>query len=257
MKVVTWNVNSLKARNDYVQLYLDTHQPDVLCIQELKLATDKVPVEIFTSRGYEVAVFGQKQWNGVMIASKFPISNVHKGLEKGDAGQARLIACTIKGVHFVNLYCPQGQSEESEKFIYKKLFYDCLIEWVAETYDPSDSVLLLGDFNIAPEACDVYDVQVFKNVPTYHPEEHARWSKLIEWGLEDVGRPYIPNGMYTFWDYRAGRFQRNQGMRIDHFLGTVRVKQKVVSAIVNRDFRKKKNGLKASDHAPVELLLSI
>jgi exodeoxyribonuclease-3 len=168
-----------------------------------------------------------------------------------------MIACTIKGIHFVNLYCPQGQSAESEKFIYKKSFYDCLIEWVAETYDPSDELLLLGDFNIAPEECDVYDLQVFQNVPTYHPEEHARWNRLVEWGLEDVGRPYIENGMYTFWDYRAGRFQRNQGMRIDHFLGTVRVKQRVVSASVNRDFRKKKNGLKASDHAPVELLLSI
>ena len=114
----------------------------------------------------------------------------------------------------------------------------------------------MGDFNIAPDACDVYDLKVFENVPTYHPEEHVRWKQLLEWGLIDVGRPFLPKGTYTFWDYRAGRFQRNQGMRIDHFLATKSLSEKVTSVSVNRDFRKKKDGLKASDHAPVEMIVT-
>ena len=257
MKITTWNVNSIKARQEYVALYIDEHQPDVLCLQELKMPTESVPVELFESRGYNVAVFGQKQWNGVLIASKRPIDNVHKGLDEADEGQSRLIACTTFGVSLINLYCPQGQSADSPKFAYKKNFYDRLIEWIAETYSSEDSLIVTGDFNIAPDPADVYDVQVFAGVPTYHPEEHARWRRLLDWGLQDIGRPYLPEGTYTFWDYRAGRFQRNQGMRIDHFLGTTAVQKQVESACVVRDFRKKKAGLKASDHAPVELIMSI
>ena len=138
---------------------------------------------------------------------------------------------------------------------YKKRFYDKLIDWVSDVYQPAANLIITGDFNIAPEACDVFDVDRFENVPTYHPEEHKRWTRLLEWGLEDIGRDHIPQGMYTFWDYRAGSFQRNLGMRIDHFLGTKTMKQRTVSAQVIRDFRKKKDGLKASDHAPVELVL--
>jgi exodeoxyribonuclease III len=255
MKIVTWNVNSIKARQEYVSLYLDHHQPDVLCVQELKMATEKVPVELFTSRGYQVAIHGQTQWNGVLIASKDSIDEVQMGLENGDEGQSRLIACETFGYKIVNLYCPQGQSEDSPKFVYKKKFYDRLIEWIEQSYTPEDRLIVTGDFNIAPQECDVWDVAVFQNVPTYHPEEHDRWKRLLSWGLEDVGRPYIQEGMFSFWDYRAGRFQRNQGMRIDHFLGTKIVQERVISCSVTRDFRKKKNGLKASDHAPVELII--
>lgn len=255
MKLVTWNVNSIKARREYVELYLDEHDPDVLCVQELKMPTEKVPLELFQSRGYEVEVFGQPRWNGVLIASKAPISSVHRGLPSVDQGQSRLIACETMGLKIVNLYCPQGQSEDSPKFIYKKQFYDRLIEWVSETYSKDDSLILTGDFNIAPRAIDVYDVNKFINVPTYHPEELTRWQQLLDWGLIDLGEKYIPEGAFTFWDYRGGSFQRNMGMRIDHFLGTHCMVQRVASAQVIRDFRKKKNGLTTSDHAPVELVL--
>ncbi|MDP6942754.1 MAG: exodeoxyribonuclease III, partial [Myxococcota bacterium] len=113
MKICTWNVNSLKARQEYVSLFLDEVAPDVLCIQELKLETDKVPREMFESRGYDLAIHGQKQWNGVLIASKSPLEDVHTGLPLGDMGQSRLVAATTGGLRFVNLYCPQGQAADS------------------------------------------------------------------------------------------------------------------------------------------------
>ena len=130
MKIVTWNINGVKARRPYLELFLDNHQPDVLCIQELKSMTDKVPTEIFTDRGYEVAVFGQKSWNGVMIASKLPMTDVVMGLpDNGHEDQSRAIAATIDGIRLINLYCPQGQAAESEAFQFKKRFYDRLQSW--------------------------------------------------------------------------------------------------------------------------------
>lgn len=255
MKVVTWNVNSIKARQEYVSLYLDEHQPDVFCVQELKGPAEKIPMALFEERGYKVEIFGQARWNGVLIASKGDIINVERGLPAVDEGQARLIACETMGLKLVNLYCPQGSSADSPKFVYKKRFYDRLIEWVEERYKIDDSLILTGDFNIAPEACDLYDVNKFINVPTYHPEELERWDKLLAWGLVDLGREYLAKGDFSFWDYRFGAFQRNMGMRIDHFLGTQSMVERVVSAQVIRDFRKKKNGLTPSDHAPVELTL--
>ena len=255
MKIVTWNVNSIKARRDYVALYLDQHMPDIFCIQELKMPTERVPLELFHERGYAVEVFGQPRWNGVLIASKSPISAVHRGLPSVDQGQSRLIACETMGLKLVNLYCPQGSTADSPKFIYKKQFYDRLITWIAETYSTEDELIVTGDFNIAPEPVDVYDIHKFTNVPTHHPEELIRWKKLLDWGLVDLGREHIARGEYTFWDYRAGSFQRNLGMRIDHFLGTHQLMDRVENAQIVRDFRKKKNGMTASDHAPVELIL--
>jgi exodeoxyribonuclease-3 len=256
MKIVSWNINGIKARQPYLELFLDTHLPDVLCIQELKSETDKVPAEIFTSRGYEVAIHGQKSWNGVMIASKYPISDVVMGLpDNGHEDESRLIAATIEGRTIVNLYCPQGQTADSEKFAFKKRFYDRLIQWVSDTFSTSDSLILTGDFNIAPYPEDVYDPTFWEGRPTRHPEELERWSRLLEWGLTDVGESHIGKGTYSFWDYRGMAFRFNNGLRIDHFLGTESIADQVDSAAVIRDFRRKKDGLKASDHAPVELLL--
>lgn len=255
LKLTTWNVNSIKARREYVALYLDEHRPDIFCVQELKMPTEKVPLDLFQERGYQVEIFGQPRWNGVLIASKGNITAVHKGLPSVDQGQSRLIACETMGLKLVNLYCPQGSSADSPKFVYKKQFYDRLIQWVAESYSNDDDLIVTGDFNIAPEAVDLYDVNKFTNVPTYHPEELIRWKQLLDWGLVDLGREHIPRGDYTFWDYRAGSFQRNLGLRIDHFLGTPHMIAKVKSVNVILDFRKKKNGLTPSDHAPVELVL--
>lgn len=256
MKIVTWNINGVKARRPYLELFLDAHQPDVLCIQELKSPTEKVPTEVFTERGYEIAVFGQKSWNGVMIASKLPMSDVAMGLpDNGHEEQSRAIAATIDGIRIINLYCPQGQSADSEAFAFKKRFYDRLYTWIDSTSSPDQELIVTGDFNIAPHPIDLYDVKVFENVPTHHPEELSRWAKQLDWGLSDLSEGHLEPGTYTFWDYRRGAFQRNMGMRIDHFIGTETMKGRTETVSVIRDFRKKKDGLTASDHAPVQLTL--
>lgn len=259
MQIMTWNVNSLKAREKFVFDYLDEVQPDVVCMQELKLEEEAVPKELFDERGYKVAIHGQRQWNGVLIASKTPIRNVTSGLPDGDEGQARLIACEIDDskttLKLVNLYCPQGQSEDSPKFQYKLRFYQVLRKWISDHYESGDNLLIVGDLNIAPLKTDVWDVGEFRNVPTYHPLEHKEWNQLLSLGLEDVVQPHIEPGQFSFWDYRGARFRLNQGMRIDHALATKSVAGWVIGAKIDRDARKKRKGYAASDHAPVTVTL--
>ena len=261
MKLISWNVNSLNAREELVGMFLDAEQPDVLCIQELKLPDERVPQEIFTERGYHVALHGQPRWNGVLVASKTPISAVHTGLP-GNAheDQARVIAVETAGLKLVNLYCPQGQAEDSPKFAYKLRFFDALIAWLGETYTPDEPLVVTGDINIAPEARDIYAPAKFAGVPSFHPEEHARWAQLIGWGLQDAMVEHLEPNTYSFWDYRRAAFRYNNGMRIDHFLVTPPVMEKLVSAKVHRFWRKKKTlddgrKLTASDHAPVEITI--
>jgi DNA polymerase I len=255
MQLVTWNVNSLKAREAFVFDYLDENEPDVVCLQELKLEESAVPKELFEQRGYHVAIHGQRQWNGVLIASKEPISNVVTGLPDGDEGQSRLIACEIAGLKLVNLYCPQGQAEDSPKFQYKLRFFQALRKWIADNYSPKDKLLIVGDLNIAPLRTDVWDIGKFKNVPTYHPLEHEEWKQLLAFGLEDVIHPHIEPGQFSFWDYRGARFRQNQGMRIDHMLATKSAAAWVTDASIDREARKKRNGNPPSDHAPVSVTL--
>lgn len=256
MRIVTWNVNSLNARRELVERYLDEEAPDVLCVQELKLDTDAVPTEVFSDRGYHVAVHGQPQWNGVLIASKTPLDDVHVGLPAGDQGQSRVIAATVDGVRVVNLYCPQGGSADSDKFPYKLSFYDALIDWIAKAHTPDQPLVVTGDLNIAPDPDDVWDVEEFVNVPTYHPLEHERWQRLVAWGLRDAVKERLPDNpkeRFSFWDYRGMAFRLNHGMRIDHFLVTAPVEPRVTAAGIQRDWRKKRDGLTPSDHAPVFL----
>ncbi|MCB9506510.1 MAG: exodeoxyribonuclease III [Myxococcales bacterium] len=253
MRVVTWNVNSLNARGALVERYLDAERPDVLCIQELKLDTDAVPRELFEARGYEVAIFGQPQWNGVMIASLRGLADVERGLPAADEGQSRLIAATVDGVRIVNLYCPQGGAADSPKFPYKLRFYDALIEYV-RGLDLAQPTLVVGDLNVAPAAADVWDPAALVDVPSFHPLEHERWGALIEAGLVDVVEPRLPDDpkeRFTFWDYRGMAFRFNQGMRIDHILASAAAAERVVAAAPQRTWRKKQGDQTPSDHAPV------
>jgi len=254
MRIVTWNINSLSARKDFAARFLDEEQPDIIGLQELKLETDKVPRELFTSRGYEVAVFGQKSWNGVLIAAKLPISDVHTGLPAGDAGESRLIAATVGGMRIVNVYCPQGQSVTSEKFPYKLGFYDALGDYITAS-DPGLPLIVMGDLNVAPEAEDIYDPVGLAGVPSFHPLEHEKLKRLMSWGLIDVVKPHITPGTFSFWDYRAGDFHKGKGLRIDHIFATKSVADRVERAQIQRDWRKKKDALAPSDHAPVSVWL--
>jgi exodeoxyribonuclease-3 len=255
MKIVTWNVNSLRARAELVTLFLDEEAPDVLCLQELKMETDTVPVEIFAERGYAVEAHGQKSWNGVLVAAREEISGVKRGLPDADEGEARLIAVEIGGLALVNLYCPQGQSVDSPKFPYKLGFFDGLIDWLGTRVAGSSPLVVLGDFNIAPNPEDVWSVEAMDGIPTYHPEEHRRWARLLDLGLIDVVESRVEAGTFSFWDYRGGAFRFNRGMRIDHILATEPVLPRVQDAWVARDWRKKRQGLTPSDHAPVVLEL--
>jgi exodeoxyribonuclease III len=255
LKIATWNVNSLKARADFVSLYLDAEAPDVLCLQELKLPEDKVPREMFESRGYHLAIHGQPQWNGVLIASRTPIEEVHCGLPVGDEGQSRLVAATTAGIRFVNLYCPQGQSVDSPKFAYKLGFFRALNAWLREDCDPAAGLVVLGDINIAPTTDDIWDAEKWAGTPSFHPDEHELYGQLLDFGLSDAVAPHIEPGTYSFWDYRAGKFRFNQGMRIDHILVSASLRGRVSGAVIQRPWRKKKEGLTPSDHAPVEVTL--
>ncbi len=255
MKIVTWNVNSLKARSDYVERYLDAKAPEVLCLQELKLEEHAVPKEIFTSRGYELAIHGQKQWNGVLIASKLPLSDVVCGLPEGDDGKARFISALVQGVRVINLYCPQGQRVDSPQFSYKLGFFDALLAWLNGHCAADQPVVVTGDLNVARDPEDIWDPEAFAEVPSFHPEEHRRWDALLEWGLHDAVKPHIEPGQFSFWDYRRASFRFNRGMRIDHHLVTKSVLEMVVTAWIDRPFRKKIDGLTASDHAPVGIEL--
>ena len=261
MKIVTWNVNSLNAREDFVALYLDADSPDVLCMQELKLEDEAVPREIFESRGYHLETFGQPSWNGVAIASKTPLTEVHRGLPASDAGggddgQSRLIAATTAGVQIVNLYCPQGQGVDSPKFPYKLGFYRALNDWIRGRYQPDQPLIVTGDLNVARLERDVWDVARIAGKPTFHPDEHAQWDELLAFGLTDVCEPFIEPGKFSFWDYRGGDFHKNKGFRIDHFLVTSPLVPRVKDAWISRDWRKKHEGLTPSDHAPVGIEIS-
>lgn len=255
MRIVTWNINSINARKDLTALFLDAEKPDVLAMQELKLETDKVPRDLFESRGYHVAILGQRAWNGVLIASKTPLTDVQTNLAS-DNGESRFIAATTAGLRIINLYCPQGQSVDSEKFPYKLGFYDALIHRLETDHRPDEPLIVMGDFNVAPGPDDVWDVSKFEGIPTYHPLEHQRWRRLIDLGLHDLVQPHVPAKTFSFWDYRGGDFRFNHGMRIDHLLGTAVVASRVTKAEVLRDWRKKKDNLTPSDHAPVAIEFS-
>lgn len=256
MKLVTWNCNSLGARRAFVEAYLDEVRPDVLVLQELKLETHKVPTDLFESRGYKVAVHGQKSWNGVLIASLHGLSEVEMGLPSGDEGQSRFIAATVEGVRVVNVYCPQGQSADSEKFQYKLSFYDALIARLeAIVTAGTGPALLMGDLNIAPTADDLWDPRVFEGVPSFHPLEHQRLQRIERLGFVDLVKPHLAPNTYSFWDYRGAAFRFNQGMRIDHIYGTEDLVARAEGAWVSREWRKKRGDLTPSDHAPVGISL--
>ena len=254
MRIVTWNINSLNARKDFAALFLDQVAPDVLALQELKLETDKVPRDLFESRGYHVAIFGQAKWNGVAIAARAPLSDIVTGLA-GDEGESRLLAATIDGIRFVDLYCPQGQTADSDKFAYKLGFYDGLIAWAERARADHASIVLCGDLNVAPGEGDVWDPKQFVDTPSFHPLEHQRFKRLLALGFQDAVAPRVKPRSFSFWDYRGGAFRFDQGMRIDHVLVTESLAPHVSDAWIARDWRKKKGELTPSDHAPVGIRL--
>jgi exodeoxyribonuclease-3 len=253
MRIATWNVNSLKARLPRVEEWLAYAEPDVLCLQETKLSDDAFPQLTFSALGYDAVHHGQGRWNGVAILSKVGIADVASGFEDGTVdpyeGDARILAATCGDLRVVSIYVPNGREVGTEFYDRKLEWFERLREWVAATASPSDSLAIMGDFNVAPEDRDLWSVKAFEGSTHVTPQERAAVAALEDWGLVDAFRTvYDQSGLFSYWDYRRGDFHQHRGMRIDLVLVTQPVAERVRWAIVDRNARK---GQQPSDHAPV------
>ena len=265
MRIATWNVNSLKARLEKVTWWLERAKPDVLLMQETKLADSEVPLLAFRAAGYELAHHGEGRWNGVAIASRCGIADVVTNFgeplrpaKTPDAGddeplaEARMIAAVCGGVRVVCVYAPNVRVVGSPFYVAKLAWFDRLADWLAKAMKPADPIVLGGDLNVAPEDADVWDPRACHGATHVSRPEREAVARLCRWGLVDAYRRHHPEpGRYTWWDYRAGMFHKNFGMRIDHLLVSAPLAPRVVWAEIDREARKGKPT--PSDHAPLLL----
>jgi exodeoxyribonuclease-3 len=263
VRVATWNVNSLKARLEKVGWWLERAQPDVLLLQETKLADADVPREELERWGYTVAHHGEGRWNGVAIASRVGITDVvtnfgeplrpPKSPDVGDdepLAEARMIAATCGGVRVISIYAPNGRTVGSPFFAAKLAWYARLLGWLERAQKPSDPLVLAGDFNVAPTDADVWDATACHGGTHVSPEERHAFARLCDWGLDDAYRLlHDEPERYTWWDYRAGMFHKNYGMRIDHCMITKPLQPRLTWSEIDREARKGKPI--PSDHAPL------
>ena len=256
MKITTWNVNSIRAREDRVLNWLDQHQPDVLCLQELKCTEEQFPFDGFDALGYNLIIHGQKSYNGVAIASLAAPEEVEAVVPWPEDDQSRGIAAVIDGVRVASLYCPNGRAVGHEMYEYKLRWFDRLIDWLSN-FERSDDLVLTGDFNITFDDRDVHDPASWRDKILCSAPERDRLNALIDWGLTDALRLFDESsGVYTWWDYRTGGVLQNQGLRIDHHLISRPLVERAAAVEVDIEERKQEgDGDKPSDHAPVTLLL--
>ncbi len=267
MRIATWNVNSIRARSGRVVDWLVREDVDVLAMQEIKCKPEQFPIEAFEAAGYELAIHGLNQWNGVAIASRVGLDDVETefpgmpGFQKGHEGpdlprEARAIAATVDGVRAWSLYVPNGRSLADPHYVYKLDWLAALTEHTrAETAaHPERPFTLMGDFNIAPFDEDNGDPAVIEGATTHvSPAERTAFAELTGAGVTDVVRPLVPEG-YTYWDYKQLKFPRNEGLRIDFVLGSDAFADVVTSASIHRNERK---GDAPSDHVPVLVELDL
>jgi exodeoxyribonuclease-3 len=260
LKICSFNVNSIRVRKDLILEWLKHRNEDVeiLCFQELKAIDSLFPYEDFEKLGFQCEVFGQKAYNGVAICSKYPLENIQKGF--GDATwdeQKRFIAANIHGIRFINIYAPHGDLQGKEKFDYKQGWYKELITVLDHNFSPNDSIIIIGDFNVAREDRDVYDADALKDSIGTLPEERQSLEELLQWGLIDVFRHKYPDKtQFTWWDYIGGAIWRDQGMRIDYILCTESLIHTVETVEVDLWPRRRREP-KPSDHAPLIATLSL
>jgi len=258
MKIATWNVNSLTARLQHVLDWLIANPVDVLCLQELKLSDDKFPLEVLKSAGYDCAVFGQKTYNGVAILSLAPLRDVVKNIGGFTDDHSRVISATIDTpageLRVVNGYFVNGQAPGTEKFEYKLRWLSALRDWLREELAVHPNLVLLGDFNIAPEDRDSFDPVGLKETIHHTTAERDHFKDLLKLGLADGFRLFEqPEKSYSWWDYRMLGYQKNRGLRIDHILVSEPLVSRVRGCVIDRAPRKWE---KPSDHAPVTLDLA-
>ncbi len=247
MKIATWNVNSLKVRLAQVQDWLAEHQPDVLCLQETKTEDANFPFVAVQQAGYQVVYSGQKTYNGVAILSRQSATDMQYGIPNFADEQKRVLAATVDGVRIVNVYIPNGQSLDSDKYQYKLAWLNALQAWLKEELRRYPRLALLGDYNIAPEDRDVHDPAAWVGNVLVSEPERAAFQKLQQIGLRDAFRLFEqPEKSYSWWDYRMMGFRRNQGLRIDHILLSPALACSACS--IDRAPRKLE---RPSDHTPV------
>jgi exodeoxyribonuclease-3 len=260
MRIATWNVNSVRQRLDSVVAWLGERQPDVVCLQEVKCETNAFPREPFEALGYNVAVHGQKTFNGVALLSKYRFDEVAPGLGGDEADvQARFLEACIStktgSMRVISLYLPNGNPAASEKYTYKLGWMDRLIAFSLERLKLEEPVLLCGDFNVIPAPIDAKRPQAWVNDALFLPATREKYRSLIDLGLADALRTVSDAGdLYTFWDYTAGAWQKNDGIRIDHILMSPQATDRLVTAGVDKHVR---GWEKPSDHVPVYVDLDI
>ncbi|HSP61848.1 MAG TPA: exodeoxyribonuclease III [Pyrinomonadaceae bacterium] len=250
MKIATWNVNSILARLPHVTRWLEAAQPDVLCIQETKCADDKFPQLELQATGYDCVIFGQQAYNGVAILSRAGCAGVQRGYPGDEAtSQSRLLAVDVAGVRVINVYIPNGQAVGSEKYRFKLEWLRRLREFLDQSYDASSQVLICGDFNVAPEDRDVHDPRLWQNRVLCSEPERAALQHVKAWGFTDTFRLHNEEaGHYSWWDYRAGGFRRNLGLRIDHVWVSAPLAKRSRATWIDKEPRAWE---RPSDHAPV------
>jgi exodeoxyribonuclease-3 len=256
MRFATWNVNSLKVRQGRVEQWLADLAPDVVCMQETKIADSAFPALGFEALGYESAHHGEGRWNGVAVLSKVGLTDVRYGFadEGVPDAEARIMTAVCDGVTFVNVYVPNGRALDADHYRYKLEWLERLRGHLDLVSRPDQPTILAGDFNIAPTDDDVYDPGMFVGATHVSAPERERLGALLDWGLVDLFRRcHDAPGVYSWWDYRAGDFHEGRGMRIDLALGTPAVADRLEWAIIDRNARK---GQQPSDHAPLILDLA-
>ena len=253
MRIATWNVNSVNARLETVLGWFKSIAPEVACLQEIKCVDEKFPTEAFERLGYNVAVHGQKSYNGVALLSKTPLEDVRKGLPGDDTDeQARYLEAVISGprpVRVAAIYLPNGNPIDTEKFPYKLKWLERLTSHARDLLALEEPLVLAGDYNVIPEPKDVYDPAAWSGDALYQPQTRAAFRTLKWLGLTDayMAADGAPGG-YTFWDYQAGAWPRNHGIRIDHLLLSPQAADHLGDVVIHRDVRA---GDKPSDHVPV------
>ena len=249
MKIATWNVNSLNVRLPQVVAWLAEAQPDVLALQETKLVDEKFPAAEIAAAGYQVVFSGQKTYNGVAVLSKQPATEVVKDLPGLDDPQRRVLAALYGHVRVLNLYIPNGESVASDKYQYKLDWLDKLIAFVAAEIKRYPKLVVVGDFNIAPEERDVHDPQLWTGRVLFSDPEREAFQRLLATGMCDTFRLFDQaEQQYSWWDYRMNAFRRNMGLRIDHILASKPLCDKCRSCVIDKTPRKNE---RPSDHAPV------
>jgi exodeoxyribonuclease-3 len=251
VRIATWNVNSIRARHERVHAWLGAKNVEVLCLQELKVADDQFPTDAYRELGYEIALHGQKGYNGVAILARGRLHEVTRGFaDGGDDSQARFVsAWTDGGVRVLCLYVPNGEMASSPKYDFKLAWLHRLRVYLETALKSADPIVVCGDFNIAPTDLDVYDPVVFRNRVLATPVERSAYEKLLDLGLTDVARKLYPTEhMFTWWEYGPYPFKKDQGLRIDHILANAAMLARLRGVSVDRETRAGKG---TSDHAPL------